>query len=138
MTKTPDPIDDQEDEAPEPPRLNAAEGKMLVLQTIGELTEKSSEPITFGQLRDGRLSDRERSSLEGEVESLERRIDEAVFKLYGVEGLPLTGLSEPARRIARRQAAEGLLEGPALDAGRAVLTRRGRLLADAVVRDLTD
>jgi type I restriction-modification system DNA methylase subunit len=40
------------------------------------------------KLENKRLSDRERQSLEGEVESLERRIDEAVFQLYGVEGLP--------------------------------------------------
>jgi oxygen-independent coproporphyrinogen-3 oxidase len=32
----------------------------------------------------------------------------------------------------------GLLEPGAHDAGRAVLTDRGRLLADAVIRDLTD
>jgi hypothetical protein len=32
--------------------------------------------------------DRERKSLEGEVESHERRIDEAVIRLYGVKGLP--------------------------------------------------
>ena len=53
-------------------------------------------------------------------------------------GASLTGLSGAARRVASRQAAEGLLEPAPLDAGRAVLTRRGRLLADAVVRDLTD
>ena len=34
--------------------------------------------------------------------------------------------------------ARGLLEPSAHDEGRAVLTDRGRLLADAVVRDLTD
>ena len=34
------------------------------------------------------LSDRERGSLESEVEAHERRIDEAVFALYGVDGLP--------------------------------------------------
>jgi oxygen-independent coproporphyrinogen-3 oxidase len=33
--------------------------------------------------------------------------------------------------------AEGLAEREAHQAGRVVLTRRGRLLADAVVRDLT-
>ncbi len=36
------------------------------------------------------LSDRERTSLETEVEANERRIDEAVFRLYGVDGLPET------------------------------------------------
>ncbi|MGA7701369.1 MAG: Eco57I restriction-modification methylase domain-containing protein [Thermoguttaceae bacterium] len=40
------------------------------------------------QLRDGKLSDRERVSLECDVESLERRIDELVFRLYGVDGVP--------------------------------------------------
>jgi oxygen-independent coproporphyrinogen-3 oxidase len=32
----------------------------------------------------------------------------------------------------------GLAEPGAWEAGRVVLTRRGRLLADAVIRDLTD
>lgn len=40
------------------------------------------------KLRDGRLSDRERRILEGDVETNERRIDEAVLRLYGVKQLP--------------------------------------------------
>lgn len=40
------------------------------------------------KLRDDKLSDRERSSFQGDVENHERRIDEAVFRLYGVDGLP--------------------------------------------------
>lgn len=40
------------------------------------------------KLRDTKLSDRDRKTLEGEVESLENSIDQAVFALYGVEGLP--------------------------------------------------
>ena len=40
------------------------------------------------KLRGTSLSDRERISLEGDVESYERRIDEDVFRLYGVDGLP--------------------------------------------------
>ena len=39
---------------------------------------------------------------------------------------------EPVERVLRG------LEREAFDAGRAVLTLRGRLLADAVVRDLVD
>lgn len=39
-------------------------------------------------LRAADLSDRERGALEGAVDALERRIDEAVFALYGVKGLP--------------------------------------------------
>ncbi len=40
------------------------------------------------KLRSPRLSDREHSHLEAEVEALENRIDEAVFRLYGVDALP--------------------------------------------------
>ncbi|MBX3395263.1 MAG: hypothetical protein KF841_07830 [Phycisphaerae bacterium] len=40
------------------------------------------------KLRSLKLSDRERNQLESEVEHHEKRIDEAVFALYGVKGLP--------------------------------------------------
>ncbi len=40
------------------------------------------------KLRDDRLSDRERNALDGEVDSAEHRIDEAVLRLYGVKELP--------------------------------------------------
>ncbi len=40
------------------------------------------------KLRDKKLSDREQRSLIGNVEALEHRIDDAVFALYGVSGLP--------------------------------------------------
>ncbi|MEU3192507.1 coproporphyrinogen III oxidase, partial [Streptomyces sp. NPDC006992] len=39
---------------------------------------------------------------------------------------------------AARARADGLLEPGPYEAGRAVLTLRGRLLADAVVRELVD
>jgi oxygen-independent coproporphyrinogen-3 oxidase len=59
------------------------------------------------------------------------------------EGLPLDTLSERARRDVAGLVADGLVDGPAaLGADRrgprVLLTRRGRLLADAVVRTLTD
>jgi len=41
-----------------------------------------------GGLKPAGLSDRETKSLEAEVEAHERRIDESVFALYGVDGLP--------------------------------------------------
>ncbi|MFD7025817.1 radical SAM family heme chaperone HemW [Promicromonospora sukumoe] len=58
------------------------------------------------------------------------------------EGLDLGVLSAPGRTAVAGLVARGLLDGhAALGAGgvppRALLTRRGRLLADAVVRDLT-
>ena len=40
------------------------------------------------KLRNAKLSDRERRVLEGEVENHEHHIDELVFRLYGVKGLP--------------------------------------------------
>jgi coproporphyrinogen III oxidase-like Fe-S oxidoreductase len=59
------------------------------------------------------------------------------------EGLPLDTLSERARRDVAGLVADGLVDGrAALGADRhgqrVLLTRRGRLLADAVVRTLTD
>jgi oxygen-independent coproporphyrinogen-3 oxidase len=54
------------------------------------------------------------------------------------EGLPLTALSATGRERARDSVERGLLDAGAHDTGRAVLTDRGRLLADAVIRDLTD
>jgi oxygen-independent coproporphyrinogen-3 oxidase len=54
------------------------------------------------------------------------------------DGLPLTALSDLGRDRAAAAVAAGLLEAERHAAGRAVLTDRGRLLADAVIRDLTD
>jgi oxygen-independent coproporphyrinogen-3 oxidase len=51
------------------------------------------------------------------------------------EGLPLDVLRPAGLAAARRYAEQGLLD---LVAERAVLTRSGRLLADAVVRELVD
>jgi oxygen-independent coproporphyrinogen-3 oxidase len=50
------------------------------------------------------------------------------LSLLRVEGLAAAG----------RALSEGLLEAGPYGEGRAVLTLRGRLLADAVVRDLVD
>ena len=47
-------------------------------------------------------------------------------------------LSPNGRRAAARYVTYGLLDRDAHAAGQAVLTLRGRLLADAVVRDLLD
>lgn len=67
-----------------------------------------------------------------------RQLERVMLGLRIVEGLPLGELSATGRRGAIRAAADGLLDPVALADGRAVLTVRGRLLADAVVRDLTD
>jgi oxygen-independent coproporphyrinogen-3 oxidase len=65
-----------------------------------------------------------------------RRAERIMLGLRLAAGLPLDELSEAGRAAARTAATDGLLRTDALSAGRTVLTRRGRLLADAVVRAL--
>ncbi|SNS94767.1 coproporphyrinogen III oxidase, anaerobic [Geodermatophilus pulveris] len=68
----------------------------------------------------------------------DRALETVMLGLRRREGLPLTALSDAGRLRAAGAVARGLLEPRAHAAGRAVLTDRGRLLADALVRDLTD
>jgi putative oxygen-independent coproporphyrinogen III oxidase len=63
----------------------------------------------------------------------ETRTEEIMLLLRLATGLPL---DPPLTAAAGRAAADGLLDPAALAGGRAVLTLRGRLLADAVTRDL--
>ncbi|MBX3195077.1 MAG: coproporphyrinogen III oxidase [Microbacteriaceae bacterium] len=65
-----------------------------------------------------------------------RRVEDVLLRVRLVEGLP-TGVLDDAGRLAiAGLIADGLVEGAAAIAGRVVLTLRGRLLADAVVRRL--
>ncbi len=68
----------------------------------------------------------------------ERRIERILLTTRLDTGCPVGELSPAGRRAAEAAVAGGLAEGKALADGRLVLTARGRLLADAVVRDLTD
>ncbi|MGQ0839581.1 radical SAM family heme chaperone HemW [Actinokineospora sp.] len=67
----------------------------------------------------------------------DRRVERVLLELRLAEGLSVDALD--ADRLAEADLAvrDGLLDGPALAGGRCVLTDRGRLLADAVVRRLT-
>ncbi|WP_017625206.1 radical SAM family heme chaperone HemW [Nocardiopsis chromatogenes] len=67
----------------------------------------------------------------------ERRFERVLLELRIAEGCPLDLLDDDGRAAAARAVGAGLLDPVAHEGGRAVLTRRGRLLADAVVRDLT-
>jgi putative oxygen-independent coproporphyrinogen III oxidase len=67
----------------------------------------------------------------------ERYSEDILLRLRLAEGLPLSGLEPGGQAAARRALADGLLDPAAYGEHRAVLTMRGRLLADAVVRDLT-
>jgi putative oxygen-independent coproporphyrinogen III oxidase len=68
----------------------------------------------------------------------DRAMETIMLGLRLREGLPLAALSGAGRERAAVAVADGLLDAAAHTAGRAVLTDRGRLLADAVIRDLTD
>ena len=52
--------------------------------------------------------------------------------------MPLSLLRDEGLAASRRALSDGLLQKGPYDEGRAVLTLRGRLLADGVVRDLVD
>ncbi|MEV1075569.1 radical SAM family heme chaperone HemW [Micromonospora parva] len=66
----------------------------------------------------------------------EAHMEDVMLRLRLASGLPLAVLDAAGRAGAERALAGGLLAADEYAAGRAVLTLRGRLLADAVVRDL--
>ena len=65
----------------------------------------------------------------------DQKVERILLEIRLVEGLPVSALEATGRSHVARMVADGLVE---LAAERLVLTQRGRLLADAVVRDLTD
>ena len=66
-----------------------------------------------------------------------RTLESVLLRTRIREGLPISELLGEGRHAVAALIADGLIEGPAAVHGRVVLTRRGRLLADAVVRALT-
>jgi oxygen-independent coproporphyrinogen-3 oxidase len=72
-------------------------------------------------------------------ESLDERARYTERVMLGVrlrEGLPVAELPAAVAGVPAQLVGWGLLERAALDAGRLVLTQRGRLMADAVTREL--
>lgn len=67
-----------------------------------------------------------------------RREERILLELRLDSGLDLALLTDAGRAQAVREAADGLLDPAALAAGRAVVTRRGRLLADGIALRLID
>jgi oxygen-independent coproporphyrinogen-3 oxidase len=72
------------------------------------------------------------------LDAHDRALETVMLGLRLRDGLPLPALSPAGRERAAAAVADGLLDPAAHAGGRAVLTDRGRLLADAVIRDLTD
>lgn len=73
-----------------------------------------------------------RETLDGEA----RRVEHVLLRTRVREGLELDALTAQGRAAVAGLIADGLVEPRTALAGRVVLTRRGRLLADAVVRAL--
>ncbi|MFF5211891.1 radical SAM family heme chaperone HemW [Streptosporangium sp. NPDC000396] len=65
----------------------------------------------------------------------DRAVERLMLELRLTQGFPLKEIDRPP--VIAQALADGLLEVEPFKAGRAVLTLRGRLLADALVRDLT-
>ncbi|WP_308282848.1 radical SAM family heme chaperone HemW [Pseudonocardia nigra] len=90
-------------------------------------------PARYGALlAAGESPEADREELTGS----ERHTERVMLRLRLAVGLPLDLLDADGRVAAVRAAEDGLLDAGALAAGRAVLTRRGRLLADGVVHAL--
>lgn len=67
-----------------------------------------------------------------------RALESVLLRTRIREGLPVSELLGDGRHAVAALIADGLVDGPSAVRGSIVLTRRGRLLADAVVRALTD
>jgi oxygen-independent coproporphyrinogen-3 oxidase len=88
-------------------------------------------PATYAErLRSGRSPAEGRETLTAE----QRHAEDVMLRLRLRTGLPRAVVRDDA--AVRRAVADGLLDAGTAEAGVLVLTRRGRLLADAVVRDL--
>ncbi|WP_329564116.1 radical SAM family heme chaperone HemW [Kitasatospora sp. NBC_01266] len=95
----------------------------------------AKHPAAYARaLAEGRTPAQGREVLPAE----DQRVERILLELRLVDGCPLDLLTATGLRAAERALADGLLAAEPFAAGRAALTLRGRLLADAVVRDLVD
>lgn len=91
-------------------------------------------PAAYAQrLATGRSPAAARESPDADARALERVLLRSRIR----EGLPVPDLPDAGRRAVPSLIAEGLIDGADAVRGTIVLTLRGRLLADAVVRALT-
>ncbi|KZX20244.1 radical SAM family heme chaperone HemW [Rathayibacter tanaceti] len=72
------------------------------------------------------------------LDAVTRRVEDVLLRSRLADGLPIDAVAPDRRREVAGLIADGLVDGRAALRGRVVLTLRGRLLADAVVRRLTD
>jgi oxygen-independent coproporphyrinogen-3 oxidase len=72
------------------------------------------------------------------LNATERKTERILLETRLATGCPISLLGPAGQRAAASAVADGLAEEATLAAGRVVLTSAGRLLADAVIRGLTD
>jgi oxygen-independent coproporphyrinogen-3 oxidase len=65
-----------------------------------------------------------------------RRVEQVLLRSRISDGLPIALLDDGGREVVAGLIADGLIDGRAAISGRILLTRSGRLLADAIVRRL--
>ncbi|WP_037906744.1 radical SAM family heme chaperone HemW [Actinacidiphila yeochonensis] len=95
----------------------------------------AKHPGAYAQaLAEGRSPGAGREVLSAE----DRRVERIMLELRLADGCPLDLLAADGTQAAADAVRDGLLEPAPYAEGRAVLTLRGRLLADAVIRDLVD
>jgi putative oxygen-independent coproporphyrinogen III oxidase len=82
-------------------------------------------------------ADRSPAAARERLTAAEQRMEEIMLRARLAEGLPLSLLTPAARAEAERMRDSALIDPAAHAGGRLVLTVQGRLLADAVIRDLT-
>jgi putative oxygen-independent coproporphyrinogen III oxidase len=68
----------------------------------------------------------------------ERATERIMLTTRLASGCPVSALAPAGLAAARQAVTDGLAEGAALDRGHVALTKPGRLLADAVIRSLTE
>jgi oxygen-independent coproporphyrinogen-3 oxidase len=68
----------------------------------------------------------------------EQQLERIMLLTRLADGCPVTELDGAGRDAAAKAAARGLANPAALAAGQVILSLRGRLLADAIIRDLTN
>ena len=71
-----------------------------------------------------------------DIKSEVGQVEQVLLGIRLRDGLPVDVLDAAGRAALPAQVEDGLVEPDALERGRVVLTLRGRLLADAVVRAL--
>jgi len=99
----------------------------------GERWWNHKHPATYAEaVSRGESPEADREQLTDE----QRQTEAVMLGVRLAEGLPVSAIPASSRTAAAALVGRGLLDGEALLAGRVQLTDDGRLLADAVVRDL--